>query len=240
MKPLGSVLSAGFCACLLFVTSQASRANVIQPTSTLPPTVGGYVFPTFCATAPHGLSACVENGFISGFFGLTTTYVTTPSVAEEVDGKASFTADLFNDVGGTPGTIFLGSLSGPADIGFSFGGRTPTIQTGTFPSTITEFDFTGSLTLMGTTHTLHGILAPSPPNPASTGTTTVTQVGDFFEVSSFFDVFTELSIDGGPFGQPVEHVVTLVAPEPSPILLLLTGLAGVTLASRLRRSSKNK
>ena len=108
MKPLRSVLSAGFCACLLFVTSQASRANVIQPTSTLPPTVGGYVFPTFCATGPHGISACVENGFISGFFGLTTTYVTTPSVAEEVDGKASFTADLFNDVGVRPEQYFSG------------------------------------------------------------------------------------------------------------------------------------
>ena len=96
---------------------------------------------------------------------------------------------------------------------------------------MTEFDFTGTVTIGGTTATFQGLLAPVERVPAQRRSRAW---GDFFEVSSFFDIFTELSIDGGPFSPPVEHVVTLEAvPEPSAILLLLTGFGGVPLAAGL-------
>ena len=52
---------------------------------------------------------------------------------------------------------------------------------------------------------------------------------------------TEIRVDKGPFMPGPERVAVLAAvPEPSPVLLLLTGVAGVALASRLRRGTRDK
>jgi len=45
-----SILLSGFLACLLLFTLQAARADVYEPTPTLPPTVGGYAIATECAS----------------------------------------------------------------------------------------------------------------------------------------------------------------------------------------------
>jgi hypothetical protein len=73
---------------------------------------------------------------------------------------------------------------------------------------------------------------------ASTGKTSVDALGEGgpFQIGSFFDVFAELSIDGGPFvpGPPRHTEVTAAAPEPGTTGLAVIGLAGL-IGSALRR-----
>ena len=73
------------------------------------------------------------------------------------------------------------------------------------------------------------------PTQQSTGQTNVDDIGGgVFRISSFFDVFTELSIDGGDTWLPATGTVTLGStPEPSTFVLL--GLGGAMLVLRRRR-----
>jgi len=71
-------------------------------------------------------------------------------------------------------------------------------------------------------------------NKTSMGPTTVlAPPGTHCVVSSFFDGFAEISIDGGPFMPGLPRTLTLTTPEPSSASLLVLALAG--LAGELRR-----
>ncbi|MDP1834964.1 MAG: hypothetical protein Q8K75_03450 [Chlamydiales bacterium] len=73
-----------------------------------------------------------------------------------------------------------------------------------------------------------GILIRESPILASLGQTEVTNIGGgLFRIDSFFDVFTELSLDGGATWLPSDGPtrVTLVLPEPATYLVLASLLA---------------
>jgi hypothetical protein len=80
------------------------------------------------------------------------------------------------------------------------------------------------------------------PTLASLGTTTVTSIPAsraLFQIDSFFDIFTELSVDGGQTWNPVTNGPTRVdlqasTPEPGTWFLLSSSLACLS-AFRLRR-----
>ncbi len=107
-----------------------------------------------------------------------------------------------------------------------------------FDTEMLQLDLTGSVngqTLM---------LRESPTRPSLGVTTNVTNLADGnFRIDSFFDIFTELSIDGGqswipddmtPDGQSSSRMEALQqtssqisTPEPASLLLLASGLAGL-------------
>jgi hypothetical protein len=86
-----------------------------------------------------------------------------------------------------------------------------------------------------------GFLLRESPTKRSTGQTTIRALpGGGYDVDSFFDVFTELSLDGGQTWAPSDasmHLVLTQVPEPS--TALLTGLGMLGLGVYRRRQSQS-
>jgi len=86
-----------------------------------------------------------------------------------------------------------------------------------------------------------GVMIRESPTKASLGKTTITDIGGgLYRINSFFDVFTELSIDGGQTwteGSGPMHMVGI--PEPSTLTLAGMGLAAcAAMAIRRRRRAR--
>lgn len=211
----------------VLVTIAPARADVIQTTPTLPPTTGAYTAPPICVQIGPGV--CVVNPALFGFNGTTSTF---SNMGQTVDSNIHFRADIYSEHLGQPRT-FLGVLNLAGPIGIFYSGRTDATQLGTFTSTLTELDLTG----MFNGHSVEVILG----TPTSSGETTVAQLGSAtpdgqFRVSSFFDVFAEVSIDHGQFMAGPERVFTLnTVPEPGTISLMALGLAGLSVGELRRK-----
>jgi hypothetical protein len=80
-----------------------------------------------------------------------------------------------------------------------------------------------------------GVMIRESPTLQSTGQATVTNIGGLYQIDSFFDVFVELSLDGGQNWAPADRAESFTAtPEPSSIALLGIG-ATILMATRWRR-----
>src|SRR4029077_4306857 len=66
----------------------------------------------------------------------------------------------------------------------------------TFNTEMTQLDITGP-----------GFLLRESPTLPSTGQTTITDTGGQFHINSFFDIFTEISLDGGATWTPAQSAV---------------------------------
>ncbi|HVP55655.1 MAG TPA: PEP-CTERM sorting domain-containing protein [Candidatus Eisenbacteria bacterium] len=211
---------------IVAVAIPPARASIIQPTPSLPPTAGGYTTGTVCVSLGPGV--CVVGASLYGFTGTISTF---DSSGQSVDSSITFTADVYTDNNGMPGTL-IGPVTLGGPIGILYAGRMTDMDLGTFSSSLTELDLTG----MFNGHSIEIMLNP---NMTSSGPTTVMTLdiaapdGEF-QVSSFFDVFTELSLDHGQFVPGPQRTFTLMPiPEPGSISLLALGVAGV--AGELRR-----
>lgn len=81
-----------------------------------------------------------------------------------------------------------------------------------------------------------GVMIRESPTRPSLGRTTITDVGGgLYRIDSFFDVFTELSLDGGQTWNPADAPLHLVGGLPEPAAATLLGVAAVALAAYRRR-----
>ncbi len=200
-------------------------ADVIQSTIILPPAGGEYITTGTCASTD-----CSVNPVIGGFALVSSNEVSGNQV-EVV--SALYQSHIYTNNGGNPGT-FLGVVSIPGTLDVTYVGRNPFANPlGTFSTTLTSFDFSGSLN--GNT-----IELKQNPNIASGGTTTINEIPAsnpvLYDVSGTMVINGELSVNGGPFvpAPPVTGTLTPV-PEPATGTLLLLFAALLPMAFALRR-----
>jgi hypothetical protein len=213
----------GLMLLLLSLMATVGHADIVQSSIILPPPAGVYLLPTICVPA-----ACVQNATISDFTDITGPL--NPTGSQIVSADAVFSADVYTNNSGSPGTL-IGPLTAPGSVDITYLDRNLMMPLGTFTADLTEFDFSG--TLIG-----HTFVVMQNPSKMSTGVTTIERVlplDDTYKVSSFFDVFAELSIDGGPFvpGQPI---TTSLVPEPGYAAAAGSILVGIFAFARRRRT----
>ena len=218
-------------ALLLFSAGFAS-AQVTTSNPGLPPDTGVYLTPAQVHADYSGqgltivLSQVQHQPFARGdsTLGIPGPVITdngpneTESFGSELTGMAS--------VNGSPNTPFV--LTGPVSVeAFGKAGNV----TGTFNTQMLSMDLTGSL--LG--NSIEVVLDPNNP---TTGQTSITDIGGgLYDISSFFDVFTDLSVNGGAY-IPQSNGPTLVQLEvPEPTSMAVLG-AGALFLLRRRRSAK--
>ncbi|MCI0332130.1 MAG: PEP-CTERM sorting domain-containing protein [Planctomycetes bacterium] len=126
------------------------------------------------------------------------------------------------------------SINGGPPQPFMANGPVDTIAYGRPPGGLGTFDTEMlSMTLTGG----GGVMIRESPTLPSLGKSSITDIGGgLYHIDSFFDVFTELSLDGGaswipnsepnPYGPGGSTRVVLGIPEPASVALLALGLLG--------------
>ncbi|MGA2798547.1 MAG: PEP-CTERM sorting domain-containing protein, partial [Thermoguttaceae bacterium] len=208
----------------------AGRADFVTPSPNLPPLDGHYVSPEeWHAYYDLGmgmsivLSDVVHEGFTASYPPPEPGMTTTHTFGSQVEGEVSFSG----------GSMQPFSTSGPT-----------TVQiTGEYGSGNPSYYDTEMLSMNLSGGTLPaGVLIRESPTLASTGETIITDIGGgMYQIESFFDVFTELSVDDGNSWSPDEagpaHMVLQQnTPEPSSLILLGFGVLGLlTIMRRCRK-----
>jgi hypothetical protein len=62
--------------------------------------------------------------------------------------------------------------------------------------------------------------------------------GGLYEIDSFFDVFTELSVNGGAFQPQTSEATRMELPEPGQVMMLLSGLPMLYWMARRRNRKR--
>ena len=208
-----------FSICLLFVMNVASWAGPVLPTGIdtpsafLPPN-GDYTAPgTVSYPQDVHLNNLVHNNF--------TGVVRTPIGGDEDE---TFNSSLYGLIDVPSSGIYgVGAvISGPVSVlvkNYTSG------QTGTFQTEIVSMSLSGNIGGIA-------VAIRESPTLSSTGQTTISDLGGgLYHIDSFFDVFTELSVNGGAFlpASTGSERMTLV-PEPTTIALL--GLGAIVLRKK--------
>jgi hypothetical protein len=215
-----------------------ARADILPPApgggySLLPPTtgydlplhLGGYVSPADTSIS-YGGAVRLDSVF---HYGFSSSYAPpAPGVTDTH----------------TFGSLL--ELSGAGNIG---GGMWFPFTLSGVPNT-TSVRITGTMGLPGdystemvglnlTAYTPFGtVMIRESPTLASTGHTTLTPVLGGYQIDSFFDIYTELSLDDGMTWMPadsVERVDYTCIPEPPSTALLAIGMTGLLLMYRRSR-----
>ena len=216
----GARAAAVLAALLLCATPTAMAAQF--PTDLLPPPGGVY---TGVNSLVWATGAQLRNVVMSGFTG----NVAPPGLGGSV--TRGFSSGMAMDVS--------------TDGGYSWTPTTASVSGGALATTH-DHDAGGvsyykEEMMWFSTSYFRGIWLRESPSIPSPGQTTIEHEQDgSYEISSFFDIFVEISLDGGQFwSQPVNNTPLRVTidplPEPSSLMSLLAGIVGVGGLAGLRR-----
>ncbi len=194
-----------------------AAADVIVASPTLPLIGVPYISPGGAGCFPIA-SVCVTPG----------PFVQTETLSSTISGGSQYIEAMATYDGALSGA-YTGSVSLTGTVDETVVGRASFSELGTFNTEITGLDLTGTLDLPGSPfdgHALEVTLAS-----LSSGVTTIAQDGAVFRVSSFFDVFIEISLPGTPLSAfPPEITLVAGVPEPSTWAMMLIGFAGLGFA----------
>lgn len=189
---------------------------------------------------PHVLevSGTIHSSNAGTAFGFTPVEV--QSTALITSGNTPVCAPCGLPIGG----VARGVYTFDTTLYFEYSGSAP--QSESFFDVFTEIEWTrlgdpvgGGQTFeteMLALELVRGLMIRESPTLRSRGQYTVQPLpGGGYEVDSFFDIFTELSLDGGQTWTPADSALHIqLVPEPSTALLAAIGLAGLALRGRRR------
>jgi cysteine-rich repeat protein len=188
---VGLATAAALIASVLGATP--ASAGVICDSPDLPPGCGEYrtaadVHAAFADPDPAVVEAILHDVSHSRFLNVVRTPL-GPDELEDFDSTLEALVDVNLTAGGWLYDIPV-SLSGPVSVlTQNKTGNT----TGTFDTEIIAMSLTGDIAGMP-------VIVRESPSLSTLGQTTITDLGGgLYEIDSFFDVFTELSLNGGAF-----------------------------------------
>ena len=199
--------------CLVWACPLSAQAGVVVSDPSLPPVAGWYEGDPLSQVADYTTAQATEIR-MSNFRNISRTI-------EGADERLDFDVTLTATV--NPGIPV--SFDGPLVV-LVFGKAG--LTTGTFTADIISANCTGSI------GPITGIIRENP-TLASTGQIEITDIGGGnYNIDSFFDIFTELSLDGGAFSPDANapHHMVLV-PEPATLMLLVAGAAALIRRRRI-------
>jgi hypothetical protein len=208
--------------------AEAHPGGANAPSPDLPPIIDGYLSPQdvhakFSGPALEVVLSMVEH---QPYAPIPPSYFCQPG-AMSCDEHHHFESQLHAMVSINGGPQMPIMMNGPVDTVAHNKG--PTDTTGTFDTEMLSMSLTGG-----------GVMIRESPTRASTGKTSITDIGGgMYHIDSFFDVFTELSIDGGATWIPKSGlrgtpVYLGGVPEPSTIALAMLSLIGAVGIGRRR------
>ncbi len=203
---------------LVLASPPQAQAGVVVSDPLLPPVAGWYEGDPLSQVANYTVAQATEMR-MSNFRNISRTIV---GADEQLNFDVTLTA--MASMGGGPGIPV--SFDGPLVV--MVFGKAGQI-TGNFAAEIESANCTGSIGL------LTGVIRENPAF-ASLGQIEIIDIGGgLYDIDSFFDIFTELSLDGGNVFTPdsnAPHHMILV-PEPATLMLMVVGAAALI---RRRRS----
>jgi hypothetical protein len=209
---------------LALVGVSGVRGDVLSPSPNLPSQQSDYLGRGPVVYQTTGLTAVVSNIDHSDFSNSTPPPLNVGGTSQDI-----FTSLLRGNlvVNAGPLTPFIAAASVIVNVVKASGPVNSPL--GTFNTEMIQLNVTG---LPG------GALIRESPTLQSLGVTTISDAGNgLFRITSFFDIFTELSVDNGATWIPAQSSerVEAVSPEPSSLILGAIGAVVFLGAMRARR-----